>query len=259
MHIDEYHRHPAVSKSHLDFVAKSPLHYWARYVDPDRVIPEPTPAMVLGSAVHSAVLEPENFSRDFVVAPEGINRRTNAGKEEWAAFEASAKDKRVLTAEQVELVRAIAASVHAHPAAKAVFSLEGLAERSYSWVDETTGEQCKCRPDWHSADRRIIVDLKTTEDASAENFARSIAKWRYHVQAAWYLRGLGAEQFLFVAVEKTPPYATAVYAATPAMVAAGERVADRDLAVLAECRAKNHWPSYSDQIVTLDLPGWCHD
>lgn len=257
--INDYHKHPAVSKSHLDFVAKSPLHYWARYLDPNRVIPPPTPAMLLGTAVHSSVLEPDDYAKSFVIAPADINRRTNAGKEEWAAFEAAAKDKVVLTGEQAELVAHMTAAVRSHPAAKAVLGLPGLAERSYAWMDTATDERCKCRPDWHSADKRIVVDLKTTDDASPEAFARSIQKWRYHVQASWYLRGVGGEQFLFLAVEKSPPFCVAVYAATPAMISAGDRVADRDLTLLAECRAKNSWPGYAEEIVTLDLPRWSND
>lgn len=259
MRIQEYHQHPAVSKSHLDMVAKSPLHYWARYLDPNRVIPEPTPAMVLGTAVHSSVLEPDDYAVSFVVAPDDINRRTKEGKQQWADFEAAAEGKMVLTVEQASLVAHMTAAVREHPAARTILNLPGLAERSYAWMDKTTSERCKCRPDWHSEDKRIVLDLKTTDDASPDSFARSIHKWRYHVQAAWYLRGVGAEQFLFLAVEKTPPFAVAVYAATPAMIAAGERVADRDLALLAECRAQDHWPSYAEQIVTLDLPGWARD
>ena len=79
-----------------------------------------------------------------------------------------------------------------------------------------TGLQCKCRPDWISADGGILVDLKTTEDASPREFQRSIAKWRYHVQAGWYMAGIEAAYgtrpsgFIFIAVEKKPPFAVGV-------------------------------------------------
>ncbi len=63
----DYHAHPAISKSHLDLIARSPLHYWARYIDPKRVIPEPTPAMRIGSAVHTHVLELHNWDTDYIV------------------------------------------------------------------------------------------------------------------------------------------------------------------------------------------------
>lgn len=255
----EYHSHPAVSKSHLDLVARSPRHYWQRYLNPEAVPPEPTPAMVVGSAVHTRVLEPHRYELEYLVAPE-CDRRTKAGKEAWEQFQASAQGKTVLTAEQDQLAQAVAAAVWEHPAAALVLGKPGKVEQSYFWTDETTGERCKCRPDWHSDCRRLVVDLKTTEDASPAAFARSIHKFRYHVQANWYQRPFPeAEQFLFIAVEKQPPYLCAVYVATPEMIAAGGRVADRDLTRLAECRASDEWPGYSDVIMPIDLPRWSDD
>jgi exodeoxyribonuclease VIII len=257
---DEYHAHPAVSKSHLDQVAKSPAHYWARYLDPDRVQPEPTAAMVLGTALHTAVLEPHLWEQQFAIAPEGIDRRTKAGKDAWASFEADAQGKTVLTGDDGQRIRRMAAAVHQHPASSFLLELPGTREASYLWADDDTGLECKCRPDWHSADRRILVDVKTTKDASPREFARSVAAFRYHVQANWYQRPFPeAEQFLFIAVESQPPHLVAVYAATPAMVAAGGRAADQNLRQIAACRLTGVWPGYSDEIQPIDLPTWCHD
>jgi len=256
----EYHEHPAVSKSHLDKVAKSPAHYWANFLDPERVPMAPTDAMVLGTALHTAVLEPHLWSEQFAIAPDGIDRRYKAGKEAWAAFEAEAQGKTVMTAEDGQRIQRMAQAVHQHPASSILLNLPGVVEASYFWTDDETGLECKSRPDWHSTDRRLIVDLKTTQDASPQGFQRSVAKWRYHVQAHWYQRPFAeAEHFLFVAVETTAPFLVAVYAATPAMVAAGARVAERDLRLIASCRQSNEWPGYGDTIQPLDLPNWCND
>lgn len=254
----EYHADLAVSKSHLDLVARSPRHYWHRYLNPDAEPPEPTPAMVVGSAVHTRVLEPHRYGIEYAVAPV-LDRRTKAGKEAWDQFQAESQGKTVLTTEQDVLAEAVAHAVHEHPAAALLLSKPGQVEQSYFWDDQETGERCKCRPDWHSDCGRLIVDLKTTEDASPTGFQRSVQKFRYHVQAAWYLQGLGAEQFVFIAVEKQPPHLVGVYVATPEMVAAGARVAARDLARLAECRAADQWPGYGDEITPIDLPRWSDD
>jgi hypothetical protein len=252
-----YHQHQAISKSHLDLVNKSGRHYWARYLDPNRSKVVPTPAMDLGSGFHAMVLEPDVYENDFVVAPK-IDKRTTAGKAEWKAWQASAKGKTLLTDEQVDLLMLMTESVMSHPAASAILRLEGEAEQTYMWTDDATGEECKCRPDWHVDG--MVVDLKTTIDASPEGFAKSVNNFRYHVQANWYLRGTpNATQFVFIAVEKTPPFAVAVYVASPEMVAAGGRAADQDLAKLAECRREDNWPSYSNQIETLNLPRWNND
>tara|TARA_B100001063_G_scaffold77599_2_gene72055 strand:+ start:116 stop:940 length:825 start_codon:yes stop_codon:yes gene_type:complete len=252
-----YHASPQVSKSHLDEAHKSGRHYWARYLDPDRISPEPTPAMVLGSAFHAMVLEPDVYEKDFCVAPK-IDKRTTAGKAEWKEWQANAKGKTLLTGESVETLRSMTESVMIHPAARAILNLDGEAEQTFTWTDQQTGMACKCRPDWLV--EGMVVDLKTTVDASAEGFAKSCSNFRYHVQADWYLRGVpDATQFVFIAVEKTPPFAVAVYVAAPEMVAAGGRAADQDLARIAEWKREQKWPSYSNQIETLNLPRWNND
>jgi hypothetical protein len=257
----DYHAHSAVSKSHLDQVARSPLHYWARYLDPNRIVPEPTPAMAIGSAVHTHVLELDQWDARYVSAPDGIDRRTKAGKAEWEAFTTAATGRTVLPKADADLVMRMAHSVFTHPAAAMLLALPGKAETTHMWTDAATGLQCKCRPDWLTDDGRLLVDLKTTEDAG-RGFAKSIAQWRYHVQASWYLDGIEQatgtrpEQFLFLCVEKKAPYAVAVYAADAEMIAAGAQTAARDLDVLATCKAANAWPGYSDQIEPISLPPW---
>jgi exodeoxyribonuclease VIII len=251
-----------VSKSHLDLVARSPLHYWARYVDPKRVEPEPTAAMLLGTAVHTLVLEADQFADRYVAAPEGIDRRYKAGKELFAEWEAQAAGRTVLTKADADLIQAMGRAVHGHPAAAYLLGLPGKAETTHIWIDEATGLECKCRPDWLTDDGSLIVDLKTTEDASPAGFSKSIAAYRYHVQAAHYLTGVERAagrrpgQFIFICVEKKAPHAVAVYAADAEMVAAGQVTAARDMLLLAECRDADYWPAYSDQIETISLPAW---
>lgn len=255
----EYHARPEVSKSGLDQIRRSPLHYWNRYLNPDRIIEPPTPAMVLGSALHTRVLEPHLFADEYAVAPEGVDRRTKEGKLRWADFEAEADGKTVLKAEDVAHIEAMALSLHRHPAARTILRLPGKCEQSYFWTDETSGEKCKCRPDWHSDDRRLIADVKTTDDASPRGFLRSVMKYRYHVQAAFYSQSLQAEEFLFLAVEKKPPYAVAVYTTPPELIERGLREAQEDLRQLAACRAGNNWPGYGDEIQSLAVPTWLQD
>ena len=262
MNNTDYHAHAAVSKSHLDQVCRSPLHYWARYLDPNRVVPEPTPAMAIGSAVHTHVLELDQWDARYVSAPDGIDRRTKAGKAEWEAFTTAATGRIVLPKADADLVMRMAHSVFTHPAAAMLLALPGKAETTHMWTDAATGLQCKCRPDWLTDDGRLLVDLKTTEDASPRGFSRSIVQWRYFLQASWYLDGIEQatgtrpEQFLFLCVEKKAPYAVAVYAADAEMIAAGAQTAARDLDVLATCKVAGAWPGYSDQIETISLPPW---
>lgn len=245
----DYHADPAVSASHLHAVAKSPYHYWSRYLDPKRSVPEPTAAMRLGSLAHCAVLEPEDLLQRYGVCGP---RNTKAGKEQ--AERMAADGIEAVTQSDMALALSMAASVRVHPAAAALLA-HGKAEQSFWWDDATTGLRCKCRPDWY--DGSTVVDLKTTTDASPAGFARSVATFRYHVQASHYLAGLhGAERFVFIAVEKTVPYAVAVYELDAAALAAGDELRQHDMRVIADCQATKEWPGYGDHCQALSLPSW---
>ena len=244
----EYHADPAISTSHLHAVAASPYHYWKRYLDPDRRPVEPTAAMRLGSLVHCAVLEPDELLQRYGVAGD---RRTKAGKEQAAAMAAEG----IEAVSEADMVTALlmADAVRQHPAAAALLTT-GKAEQSFWWDDQQTGLRCKCRPDWMTGS--VLVDLKTTIDASPAGFARSVAAYRYHVQARHYLSGTFAERFVFIAVEKTYPYAVGVYELDAAAMEHGETLRRRNLATIADCKAINEWPGYGTDIQPLSLPGW---
>lgn len=251
----EYHATDAISKHGLDAIHRCPALYKYRKENP----PEPTPAMRWGTLVHLAVLEPDRFAAEVAVAPE-INRRTNAGKAEWEAFCAENEGKEVLTAEEHTELCAIRDSVRSHPAAIRALGKSGLIEQSVFW--DRDGIQCRARPDYlHPAG--VIVDLKTTDDASPGGFARSVANFRYHVQAAFYSDGLSAVQgpsavkgFVFIAVEKKAPFLVGVYQADEAMLAAGRLAYEADIETFRQCLATDTWPGYGDTVLPLSLPKW---
>ena len=220
--------------------------------------------MRVGTAIHTAVLEPETFLDRYVILPEGIDRRTKDGKAEYAILEgkAEAKGAQLLPYADFDKVMAIKSACHTHPMAKQLFR-DGKAEMSVFWTDEETGVLCKCRPDWLlGGDNPAILDLKSTEDASPDGFTRSAYKYRYHVQAAWYLDGLEAalgvkpDVFMFLAVEKSAPYAPAFYYADDAMITAGRAEYRRLLRLFAKCQSENDWPGYPTKLQALTLPKW---
>lgn len=257
---EAYHALKAVSPSQIKVLARSPLHYFDQFLAEDREKKEPTPAMQVGTALHTAVLEPELWDQTIAVPKHAFDRRTKAGKELAAEFEAESAGKIVLTPDDADRVRRMADAVHKHPASKFLLELPGRREPSYTWKDPATGLECKTRPDWHSEDRRLVVDVKTTRDASREEFAKSIANFDYHVQAAWNQAALEAEQFLSLAIESERPYAVAVYPASGALIAAGQRRIEQAMTLLAECWKTGRWPGYGDLVQEpIDLPGWCRD
>jgi hypothetical protein len=257
---EAYHALKAVSPSQIKVFGRSPLHYFDQFLAEDREKREQTDAMRRGTALHTAVLEPELWDSTIAVPPHSFDRRTKAGKERAEAFAAESEGKLVLTPDDADTVRQMADAVRKHPAARFLLELPGRREASYTWVDPATGLPCKTRPDWHSEDRRIVVDVKTTRDASRVEFAKSIANLDYHVQAAWNQDALQAEQFITIAVENVRPFAVAVYPASGAMIAAGQRRIEAAMPLLAECWASGHWPGYGDLVQEpIDLPGWNRD
>ena len=253
--IEDYHRGAGTSKSQLDQLAKSPAHYLASLTTPRKE----TPAMRIGTLFHGLVLEPERVQ--IAVAP-SCDKRTRDGKYLWEIFCAENAGAEIVTAEEGEMLSEMVASIRTHPAARALLHHAlGIAEGSAWWFDDQSGELCRCRPDFYREDG-IIVDLKTTDDASPEGFARSIAKYNYNVQAAFYSDGVEestghpVKGFVFVAVEKSPPYAVAVYQLDMQGVELGRDQYRNLLLDLADCKIKNKWPGYSERIETISMPGW---
>ncbi len=255
-----------IGKSGLDLIAKSPAHYYAKYLDPNRVWEEQTPALLFGSAAHMAVFEPELFPQKFVIAPK-FNLRTNAGKEQLAEFEQNNRGKSVISNDIYDTVMQVKKAIYAHPAASVLLSA-GIAEQRIDWQREILTEDgeivevaLKAKPDWLSHNE-FIVDLKTTEDASPEGFAKSVWNYRYHVQAPFYMDayehqyGKPARGFLFIAVEKKPPYAVALYFAPPDMCDKGRTTYERDLRKYQRCLEMGEWPAYGTDIMELKLPNW---
>jgi exodeoxyribonuclease VIII len=244
----DYHADPAISASQLKEIGRSPYHYWSRYLDPNRVAMVPTAAMRFGSLAHCAVLEPDELSKRYQLAPD---RRTKEGKA--AVIEMAAAGIEAVSEADLAQALQIADAVRSNSTAALLLS-DGAAEQSFWFDDIPTGLRCKCRPDWF--DGATIVDLKTCQDASPTGFAKAVANFGYQIQAAHYLAGTLATRFVFVAVEKTAPYAIGVYELNTEALIHGSIARHNALQIIQDCRAINFYPGYTDGIQTLQLPGW---
>lgn len=259
-----------IGKSGLDLIDKSPAHYYAEYLDPNRVRKPPTDALAFGSALHTLVFEPEDFAKRFVLMPE-INRRTNEGKAQYAAFIEANQGKTIIDDEVLMHCKKMKEVIFSNPTA-AVLLEKGIAEQRVNWEwngEDETGNQihvpCKIKPDWHSHND-FLVDLKTTEDASPEGFGKSVFNFRYHVQAAFYSDGLAQSRageyprgFIFIAIEKRAPYHMALYYITPEQIGLGRREYERNLRTYHKCLHANEWPGYNaGELMAIQLPAWAY-
>lgn len=272
---EEYHSGPGISKSHLDVVARSPFHYWAKYLNPNRPEPEtPTQAMILGTATHTAILEPDLFPSQYITLPENAPKRPTSAQlkaknpsaetilaiDWWEDFEKANAGKIILTPDDYATCMAMRDAVHTHPVAAQLLT-DGESEQSFYAIDNDTGELIKCRPDW-LRNNGVMVDVKTTEDASPDGFGRSVANYRYFVQAPWYLDilkrlyGEAPQWFIFIAVEKKYPFGVGVYFVENDQLDIGRARYVKDLAAIHECKTRGTWPGYSEQVEPLRLPKW---
>jgi hypothetical protein len=246
----DYRARPEINCSGLKLINKSPLHYRSGLDQPK----EETRAMLIGSAVHTATLEPHLFDQQYAIMPEGLDRRTKEGKAAFADLEQSGKI--ILSHDDYRDVCRIAISVQDHETAS-LFLKDGHAEVSI--FTEIEGIPAKCRLDWLRPG--VICDLKTTDDASPSGFARSCANYGYDMQAAWYLdcaeaAGISIDAFVFIVVEKSAPYAVGLYELDAASLQVGRTKYQRALSLYRHCTDTGEWPGYSPEIISIQLPAW---
>lgn len=255
----EYRASEGISRSELWRIRESPEKFRWYCEHPE----EPTPALIFGAAVHKLLLEPENFGAEFAVAPV-CDRRTKDGKEAYNAFLTAAEGKAIITAE--DYAKAIEMTKVALEAPFVTKLLRGERELPFFWEDELTRELCKVRVDCLTeiGAKPVIIDYKTTADASTESFMRSVINYGYDFQAAMYCEGVERvtgrkPTFVFIAQEKTAPYAINILQADELVIKRGYDIFRELLGTYHECRQSGKWWGYLgpyDMINNLGLPAW---
>lgn len=217
--------------------------------------PPVSAAMIFGSALHTAVLQPELFDDQFAVKREGLDRRTKAGKEEWAELVGSGRQ--ILKAEEFHDVVGMAKRLRANK--DLGHRLErGRKELTLVWDRE--GVRCKARLDLLVDG--MIFDIKTTARTTAAGFAADAARLGYDLQAAWYLAGAAQclsehrLMWVWVEIEKKEPYIEELNV----MAADWMRLADARISAAfdryRECVRTGKWPGRPSGINELDAPQW---
>lgn len=359
----DYHGGPGISKSGLDLIHRSPMHYKA--VIDSANDNQPTAAQAIGTAAHCLILEPAEFPKLYCLAlrpqdvPHAVDDRdqlvamvaklnenrlpklaTGGSKAEQIERILDAQPEETWTADQLDKMKAaelkdiiaqlntnraglLSTSGNRHELAE-LLRANGVEVTLWSdvqaeWLANNQGRTVLSQEQWDQLHRmrdavmahpaasgvlergqNVVVDLKTTDDASLEGFSRSIATWRYDVQHPYYLDGLreairqsggkipqaavkGAAElsaywidqatgelcrcrpdfwrgepkhFVFIAVEKKPPYAVGVYVLDAESVEIGRAQYRVDLGRYAECVKADIWPGYGDKIQTITVPAW---
>lgn len=219
--------------------------------------PEFKDAFDFGSVAHRIVL---GKGADVEVLPYD-NWQSKAAKEGKAAAREAGKVP--ILAKDYTTATAVAKAVQDDALAGDVFT-GGEAEVSLFWPDEETGVIRRARFDYLKRKvegrRRIIADLKTARSSEPIAFGKSAADFGYAISAANYVDGAIAcgldpdPLFLFVAVEKEPPYVVSTFYATEDDIELGRKLMRAALRTYAKCVAEDRWPGYTEGPQPLELP-----
>ena len=211
---EDYHAGVGISSSYIRRFGQSQLHAIEHKQ-------ESSPNLKFGTASHALIVEgQEAFDKEVRVLTG--SPYTKAYKEEKAEYEEQGFI--VLKESEVEIIHGMKENMVYE--GNAYLDAKGkIAEASVYWYEDDI--LCKCRPDMmcpplkepNSDNKIVIVDYKTTISCEPFAFNKSVKKYGYDMQAAWYRRGIqmagyDVDDFVFIAQEKVHPYASKVFRIT---------------------------------------------
>lgn len=219
----------------------------------------PTKAMTVGTVAHALVLGvgPK------VAILEHDSWRTNDVKKQ--AKEAQARGEIPMLRKEYEPIQAMAEALLQHKIAAKLVA-DAQPEVSLVWQDSETDVWRRARYDLlrqpSSSGRLLIPDYKKSTSANPMKFAKSVIEYGYHQQGAFYVDAavalnLGDDPaFLFIVQEPAPPYLVSVVQLDPLDMRIGAHLNRQAIDLYAQCKTRDEWPSYCDDIAHVSLPSW---
>lgn len=216
---------------------------------------EDSEAFAFGRAVHLLVLQPEVFSDQMAIIP-ACDRRTKAGKEEYAAWQKDLAGREEISMSDYLSAKKVADAVLGHSDAAAL--LDGAErEKPILWGDAVTGLKCKGRVD--AIRDELVIDLKTSRDSSPRSFTSSVFRYGYHCQLAMYADGAACidgklRGAAIIAVETNDPFCVQIYRLSEEALLLGRQEYRRLLAMYEEAKRTDKWSGYADGEIILYPP-----
>ena len=230
-----YHNCAGISSSTIRRFGQSQLHALHETV-------EASHALRFGSAAHALIVEGESVFNKEVACLSGspytqANKQLKADYESRGLVVVSADDRQTIYNMRDNLIPE--ADKLLHPSENEYPQVFNYPyERALFWFERDL--LLKVKSDvvrfplsaLHAEDSVVLVDYKTTQSCEPRSFMGSVKKYQYDLQAAWYKRayekaGFKVNDFLFVAQEKKPPYASKIFRMKPEDLEAGWLELDR--------------------------------
>lgn len=249
---EDYHGGAGVSRSQLwTLWSRTPAHM--RYGDN-----EPKTEFAIGGVAHTAILEPDLMTARYMVGP---NARGNSNIWKQAELEAAASGKLLVKPDEWNMGIAVRDSAYKNPMVRRLMEAPVIEQSGY-WTDKETGVLCRVRPDIYSERHALLADIKTAANAAASKFTRSALDFGYHLQEAMYPEGWinagggDVDGFLFIVIEKDPPFMVVAYELEESASAEGFAVYRAALRKYATCLELDRWPGYPESVQKIDIPRW---
>lgn len=285
-----YHAIDALSASALKQIVASAKHYRVWRDSPH----ESTPALIRGTCTHTAALQPDLLEGSVLVAGkcESANGCKNNGRTlSGGRWYCGAHDKKlipdpipmmmdenetlvtpIIKPDDYATALAMARAIRDDRIAMSFIDGANI-EASFFWIESITfthnGKRysmevpCKARMD--IVNGFSIADIKTCECSDTKEFQHSIEKYRYDIQAAWYIDGaskaMGGEEFksfTFLAVETEATHCVGIYQcripergpeAADGIIGWGRKTYQELLQVYVMCQTEGRWPGYHDRAI----------
>lgn len=270
---EAYFAAEGANASGLKHILRSPAYFKQQKENPK----EPSYQMIDGTGIHCAVLQPDEYDNRYVVLPDNAPLKPTekmiadpnpkpeiaSRVQFWNVFEKSAEGKTIITQDKDKLYRGIGSLLRDNSEVAPLLE-NGKAEQAIFAVDPVTKKLCKCKPDFLTrvGDYKIMLELKTTDDARPDAFQRTAYNFGYYTSAAFYCdvmdwAGLGRPDGYFIlAVERDAPHGFKLYELSEEALDYGERMYRKALDLYSYCVDTQEWPNYDTTIELLSLPGW---
>jgi exodeoxyribonuclease VIII len=245
--------HRPLSFSSLKEFMRSPQHY-VKYLASDR---KQTEAMLFGAICHKLILEPQLFDKEYIIEPE-FNKRTNQGKEDYAAFIAKITEQNLTAVPPATYEKAVSLveSVMKSNAAKYIYDAtikEGRFDMTHDIGLPVCGYIDGVGKDYN-------LEIKIVSSADTDDIMRDFYKMKYHIQAGIY-NWVNGKPIYYLVVENSYPYLSKVFKASDEYIAEGKRLFNKAMSDFKFCLDMNNFSAGYDfyegkQPLTLTLPGW---
>lgn len=213
---------------------------------------ETTENMKIGTAIHTAMLQPELYDAEIGYLPD-VDGRTKEGKAIKAEFDEKYANKTILKAKSQDIVERACIALKYSQGWKDIKATQGMRYENVVLCD-LLGISCKAKLDLLDVENGIIRDIKSCDDASIDKFQYTVKDRLYWLQAGFYTLAAEAAfdrkfKFEFIAVETSDPSAALFHPVDDAELERWMNKVESMLASYKSCLAADTWPMPKGSVI----------